>query len=96
MPRQIRLLAAVDDDGVARATSGSGAFGSEAIVIFVNTQPGWRRRGIGRAMTAAALCAARDEGATRACLEATDAAIPTYAGLGFQRVARVTQFFRAP
>ena len=96
MPPQIRLLAAVDDDGVARATSGSGAFGSEATVIFVNTQPAWQRRGIGRAMTAAALYAARDAGATRACLEATDAAIPTYADLGFETVARVTQFYRAP
>ena len=94
LPPTIRLFAAVDDDGVVRATSGSGTFGGQAIVIFVNTHPSWRRRGIGHAMTAAALRSARTAGASQACLDASDAAIATYLRLGFETVARATQFFR--
>jgi hypothetical protein len=51
LPRAFRLLAAVDGDDVVRATAGSGTFGTTASVIFVNTDPDWRRRGIGQAMT---------------------------------------------
>lgn len=55
LPRAFGLWAAVDEGGVVRATSGSGAFGATASVIFVNTDPGWRHRGIARAMTATAM-----------------------------------------
>lgn len=89
------LLAAVDIDGVVRATSGSSTFGDQASVIFVNTDPTWRRRGIGQAMTAAALNSARRAGARQAVLDASDAAIGIYARLGFEVVARTTQFHRA-
>ncbi|MGV8968208.1 MAG: GNAT family N-acetyltransferase [Cellulomonas sp.] len=95
LPPTMRLLAAVDHQGVVRATSGSGTFGSQATVIFVNTHPRWRRRGIGHAMTAAALHSARTAGASQACLDASEAAIPTYVRLGFEIVAQTTQFFRA-
>jgi len=95
LPHTTRLFAAVDDDGVVRATSGSETFGSQATVIFVNTDPSWRRRGIGQAMTAAALSSARDAGASQACLNASGAAISIYLRLGFEIVARTTQFFRA-
>ncbi|MGH3025408.1 MAG: hypothetical protein ACRDLR_03080, partial [Gaiellaceae bacterium] len=47
----VRLFAAVDDGGVVRATSGCEVFGEYARVFFVNTEPAWRRRGIGRSMT---------------------------------------------
>ena len=94
-PAATRLFAAVDVDGVVRATSGSGTFGSEATVFFVNTHPGWRRRGIGRAMTAAALHSAQKAGSSRACLDASDDAIPLYQRLGFENVAPATQFFHA-
>jgi GNAT superfamily N-acetyltransferase len=82
LPAAVRLFAAVGRDGAVRATSGSGAFGTEASVLFVNTDPEWRGRGIGQAMTAAALHAARDRGATRACLDATDAGLSIYPRLG--------------
>jgi ribosomal protein S18 acetylase RimI-like enzyme len=95
LPPTMRLFAAIDDDGVVRATSGSGTFGEQASVIFVNTDPDWRRLGIGQAMTAAALNAARDAGARQACLDATDAAIGVYLRLGFEKVAPTTQFYRA-
>ncbi len=95
LPPAIRLFAAVDGDGAARATSGSGAFGAEANVFFVNTDPDWRGRGIGWAMTAAALRAAQDSGARQACLDASDAGLPIYLRLGFEAVARTTHFSRA-
>ena len=62
-------------------------------MIFINTHPGWRRRGIGRAMTAAPLRAARAGGARRACLDASDAGAPIYQRLGFEVVASTTRFF---
>ncbi|MEA2282061.1 MAG: Acetyltransferase domain [Solirubrobacteraceae bacterium] len=77
-----------------RATSGSGTFGIEATVLFVNPDPGWRGRGIGRAMTAAALRAAQSSGAQRACLDATHAGLSIYLRLGFEVVARTTRFAR--
>ncbi len=81
-------------DGSVRATSGSGTFGTFATVMFVNTDPRWRRRGIGQAMTAAALQAARETGAHRACLDASDAGRRIYLRLGFEDIAPVTRFFR--
>ena len=89
---EIRLLAAVERSGAVRATAGSGTFGAEANVFFVNTDPGWRGRGIGRAMTTAALLAARDRGARRASLDATDVALGIYARLGFEAVSKTTRF----
>jgi len=79
---------------VVRATSGSGAFGAEASVIFVNTQPDWRGRGIGQAMTVAALRVAQDHGARRASLDASAAGLSIYRRLGFETVSSTTRFFR--
>ncbi|HEY5427648.1 MAG TPA: GNAT family N-acetyltransferase [Solirubrobacteraceae bacterium] len=94
LPSAMRLFVAVDGDGVVRATSGSGAFGAEASVIFVNTQPDWRGRGIGQAMTVAALRAAQEHGARRACLDASAAGLSIYRRLGFETVSSTTRFFR--
>ena len=94
LPASTRLLAAVDADGVVRATSGYDTVGGVANVLFVNTVSDWRGRGIGRAMTAAALLAAREDGARRACLDATDAGLSIYRRLGFEVVSRNTRFFR--
>ncbi|HEV7204250.1 MAG TPA: GNAT family N-acetyltransferase [Jatrophihabitans sp.] len=91
----IGLFAAVDGAGTARATSGYGVFGTYASVIFVDTDPGWQRRGIGSAMTAAALRAAAGAGACRASLDASDVALPIYRRLGFEEVGPLTQFVRA-
>jgi ribosomal protein S18 acetylase RimI-like enzyme len=94
LPPTTRLFAAVDDAGAVRATSGSGVFGPEASVLFVNTDPSWRGRGVARAMTAAALRAAHADGARRASLVATDAGTSLYRQLGFESAGRMTRFFR--
>lgn len=94
LPPAFGLMAAVDAAGDVRATAGSGAFGIHASVIFVDTDPGWRCRGIGSAMTSAALHAAREAGATRACLDASDAGMRIYLRLGFEVVGPVTRFYR--
>jgi ribosomal protein S18 acetylase RimI-like enzyme len=91
----VRLFAAVDGAGVVRATSGYDLFGGYARVFFVNTEPGWRRQGIGRAMTAAALRAAASAGARRAFLHATEDGVPVYVRLGFEAAGRLTRYARA-
>jgi GNAT superfamily N-acetyltransferase len=64
-------------------------------VIFVNTDRGWRGRGIAHAMTAAALRAALAAGARHACLDASDAGLSTYLRLRFEAVTPTTHFLRA-
>jgi ribosomal protein S18 acetylase RimI-like enzyme len=95
LPSSVRLFAAVDDAGAARATSGSEVFGEYARIFFVNTEPGWRRRGIGRAMTLEALRAAASSGARRAFLHATDDSACVYTRLGFEAAGRLTRYSRA-
>lgn len=92
MPGDPLLFAAVDQDGIVRGTSGSRTFGSDAYAFFVNTDPGWRRRGVGLAMTAAALRSSLRRGATQASLDASDSGAAVYRQLGFTAVAQITQF----
>ena len=92
LPPTFRLFAAVDNDGKVRATSGSGVFDQYATVIFVNTDPDWRGRGIGRAMTAQALRAAQRAGARQASLDASDAGRSIYLRLGFETAGTLTRF----
>jgi ribosomal protein S18 acetylase RimI-like enzyme len=87
------LLAAVDESGTVRATAASGAYGEDAVVVMVSTDPSLRGRGIGSAMTAHALRAAKDNGAVRACL-ASDIGEPIYRRLGFTKVAELDRFIR--
>lgn len=96
LPPATHLLCALDGEGAVRATSGSTTFGTEGHVFLVNTDPGWRGRGIGQAMTAAALQTSRSAGARRACLDASDAGQSIYLRLGFDIVGRTTRFFRGP
>lgn len=95
LPSSVRLFAAVDDGGVARATSGCDVFGEYARVFFVNTEPDWRRRGLGHAMTVEALRAAANSGALRAFLDATDSGASLYMRLGFEVAGRLTRYSRA-
>lgn len=93
---EFRLFAALDEGGAVRATSGSAVFADHATVLFVNTDPGWRRRGIGEAMTALALRDARSRGATRASLDSSTVGLSIYRRLGFEPIDGTTHFFRAP
>jgi GNAT superfamily N-acetyltransferase len=90
----ISLLAAVDDGGSCVATAGTRIVGRTALVSAVATIPQYRRRGIAAGLTAAALSAAREEGATRAFLDASDGE-SVYARLGFQPLGLVTRCERA-
>ncbi len=92
LPPAFGLFAAVDTTGAVRATSGSGVFGTAATVIFVNTDPGWRRRGIALAMTSAALRSAEQSGARDAGLDASEAGKELYLRLGFEAAAPTTRF----
>jgi ribosomal protein S18 acetylase RimI-like enzyme len=92
LPRTFRLFAAVDSDGKVRATSGSGVFDQYATVIFVNTDPDWRGRGVGQAMTAQALRAAQCAGARHASLDASDAGRSIYLRLGFENAGQLMRF----
>jgi GNAT superfamily N-acetyltransferase len=87
-----RYLAAVDDAGVVRATAASATWGRTTGVYLVNTDPDWRGRGVGTAMTAAALRGAHSTGAARACLDATALGLTIYLRLGFEPVGGVTQY----
>jgi GNAT superfamily N-acetyltransferase len=86
-----RYLAAVDEAGAVRATAAAATWGRTTGVYFVNTDPGWRGRGVGTAMTAAALRAAAAAGAERACLDATSLGFSIYRRLGFEPVGAITQ-----
>jgi ribosomal protein S18 acetylase RimI-like enzyme len=92
LPSSARVFAAVDWKGVPHATSACHVFGEYAQVFFVATEPAWRRRGIGRAMTRGALRAAASLGARRAILHSTDAGVSLYAGLGFESAGLVTRY----
>jgi GNAT superfamily N-acetyltransferase len=96
LPRAFGLWAAVDDAGVVRATSGSATFEAMASVIFINTDPDWRRRGIARAMTAIAPRAAQQAGARHAGIDASDAGRELYLRLGFEDATVVTRFRSSP
>jgi GNAT superfamily N-acetyltransferase len=86
------FYAAVDGSGAVRATSGWRVFGQDASIFFINTHQDWRRRGIGRSMTAAALHAARRAGVTRACLDATEAGSSIYLSVGFESAGPMAEF----
>jgi ribosomal protein S18 acetylase RimI-like enzyme len=92
LPPSARLFAAVDASGVAHATSACHVFGEYAQIFFVNTEPTWRRRGVGQAMTFEALRAAAAAGARRAFLHATEDAVSIYERLGFEPVGMVSRY----
>lgn len=89
-----RFLAGVDELGAVRATAASANWGTTTGVFFVDTEASWRGRGVGTAMTAAALRAAAAAGATTACLDASALGLSIYQRLGFREVSGCTLFVR--
>lgn len=87
-------VVATDDEGNVRATAAAAVFGSTTSVYFVNTDPAWRRRGVGAAITAAALRRAAGAGAERAVLDSSALGRPIYRRLGFQVVSETSLFLR--
>ncbi|MGI5215883.1 GNAT family N-acetyltransferase [Plantactinospora sp. CA-290183] len=82
----IRLAGRLDDGrivGTATAWLSHGLL----TLYFVGTQPEHRRRGIGSALTRAALDLARHRGVRTVALTASAAGEPLYHGLGFRTVA---------
>jgi ribosomal protein S18 acetylase RimI-like enzyme len=57
--------------------------------------PGWRRRGVGKAMTAIALHAAEQAGARHAGLDASDVGRELYLRLGFDAVTLMRRYQHA-
>ena len=83
-PVPLRYLGRIDGRPVA--TSRIAIAAGVAGLYAVATLPAWRSRGIGRAMTMAALEAARSIGLRIGALQASDSGLPVYRRLGFRTV----------
>lgn len=78
--------------GDAVATSLVAVTGETAGVYNVATDHGWRRRGLGEALTWWAVAAGARAGATRATLQASEMGRPVYERMGFHVVAEYLQY----
>ncbi|MFI5226550.1 MAG: GNAT family N-acetyltransferase, partial [Candidatus Limnocylindrales bacterium] len=85
-PEIAAYVARVDDRPVAAAMTFT-ALGV-ARVGWVGTLPAYRRRGLGAAVTRAALLGGFDRGARWAALESSAMGAPVYRALGFREVSR--------
>lgn len=92
-PPHLRLyFGCVDDQPVA--TAARFTRGPIAGVYFVQTHPEHRRRGYGRALTAAA-ADGRPEGSAVSCLQATDMGRPLYESMGYRAIGEY-EFWQVP
>lgn len=73
-------------DGVPAAAAMSFTDGGVTRVGWVRTVPAFRRRGLGAAVTRAAVLAGFDRGATIAALEASPVGVGLYRSLGFRQI----------
>lgn len=98
------LAAATDPDvalftgavnGQVIATARLTCLGAIAEITGVVTEPGQRRRGIGTAMTWAAIAAGAARGCTSATLTATEMGYPVYLKMGFQPVCTFRTYLPA-
>jgi GNAT superfamily N-acetyltransferase len=80
-------------DGITVATSGARIGHGVNDVEWVSTLPGYRRRGIGEALTWAATLAAAE---LPAVLIASDDGQGVYESMGFVRLLRLTMWHRPP
>jgi ribosomal protein S18 acetylase RimI-like enzyme len=87
------FLATIDGEPLATASVLLG--GGVAGLYHVGTLPHARGRGLGRAVTVAALLAARDRGFTSAVLQSSAEAFGLYRSLGFHTVAEVAAYEKA-
>lgn len=78
-----------DDVEVAAAAGRIAVIGTDAVADRVQTDPGHRRRGLGGAVMSLLVTAAREAGATRGLLVASEMGEALYAGLGWRVEARL-------
>lgn len=89
----VAYLAEVDGVGVGTALT---LRSDDCVGIFnVSVAPEYRRRGYGKAMTAAAIRAEQDRGARTAFLHSSRMGLAVYESLGFRTVEQWTHFTRA-
>lgn len=93
-PPHVNVLATVDGRPAATASMLLG--GGVAGLYNLATLPGARRRGIGHALTVAALQRARAHGYRVAILHASAMAVPLYERIGFRRYCEIDQYLWAP
>ena len=83
-------------EGVPVARSMTVTTGAMVGVHNVYVPPARRGRGFGAVISAAAVMAGRDAGATAACLEATELGLPVYLKLGFRQVGEYIVLGKGP
>ncbi|WP_344440884.1 GNAT family N-acetyltransferase [Kitasatospora nipponensis] len=88
--RLIRLVGRID--GRAVATSAVLISNGVAGVYWVGTHPTYRGRGVGAALTAAAMVIGRQHGALVCTLQASALGAPVYQRLGFTQVSEVVLY----
>jgi GNAT superfamily N-acetyltransferase len=93
-PGFTHLLAVVA--GVPVGCAAAFTLGDWGEVQHVSTVPAVRRRGIGTALTVAALRVIGAHGATRAVLTSSPDGLRIYRGLGFRQVGRVRRYLWTP
>lgn len=90
--RAVSLVAAVDPAGALQATSAASATGEAGMLFGIGTMAAWRGRGVGTAITAVAVHACRELGATTLLLDATHAGASIYRRLGFTAYAPTVEW----
>jgi len=86
----IRLVGRID--GRAVATSAVLVSNGVAGLYWIGTDPAYRGRGIGAALTAAAMAIGREHGISVCTLQASSQGLPVYSRLGFMQVSEVVLY----
>ena len=82
--------------GLAAATAMTMVSHGAAFIGWVSTMPGSRRRGLGTAVTVAAIRAGFDRGARIASLQSSEMGLSMYVRLGFVEVGRYREYVAPP
>jgi hypothetical protein len=86
----------IELDGEPAAYGRAMIVGGEALLCDVNAFPGFRRRGLGRAVMLALHAGLARAGATRVVLTATEMGLPLYEQLGYRTLAQDWIYVSSP